>query len=334
MGWAIVENEGGESTDPEVGHAVKKIREQLITYAGRLDLVALYMSRGGRGGYVPTGKAIAIDGEPGPPNEGAAMLANAAHAIYESDGVRQFQVRGYGETTKGNAKQIFAQAFRFGEGADDDGPGSKRAEKAESLELVTQLRGLIGDFHQWKRDDNEDRERLYEKIGNLVQQSAEQSKVIVEAMKLEHEQRREQWEHEYEVRRLDRLGAIGEKFAGDIGPNIGSVLEAFLRRHLDLDMGGVTGSFAQRLGSVWDSLSDEQREKCKSELGQDAWDLLDAARQAKNDQEFCNIISEIGPKIATDGKEAGRKFAKLLPIIGQKNFTTLAMLLKDAGLGG
>lgn len=331
MAWAQVVNEVSE-TDPETAFFVGKLRDLLEENLEKIEYVELRMTRGGRGGYVPTGRAISIDEnkEPGAPDEGAALLARWARTIHEEQGISRFQVKAYGGNKGGAAKVLFCQAINL---AGVDGPGGSGDDKGERssevLEAMRILKDLAGDLHRNYKEANGETRLMTTEYLNLAKTAAENATVKVELAKLIHAENKEQRDHEYDLQRLEAVGRMGEKFAETAGPLLGQVVQEWARSKMNLDPATMAGPYAQRIATILGALDEDQKSKCAEILGEKAWDLVHAAAKASNDAEVANILQAFDQALGETHEQRVEKLKRVTAVIGLQHAAALSAILTE-----
>jgi len=281
-----------------------------------------------------TGRGIAMPDkrENVSPEGGAAALVAMAHEVYDRhDGKRVVRVVALGESQSGETSKIlWVHQLDFNDHDDDEIAQLDPRKAATQSKLVEDaadkdvLRRAAEDAHGHWKEAVELVHKVVRQTVELSSQLADNNAGLVEAMRLDNQEKREAREHAERMasdeRNAARTDLLFQKLIG-VGEGI---LEDYLRSKMGVPSGAFEGTYSSRLKTIFDKVPADKRDACKEILGDEVWEILQDAAGGVSDEAFRALVRRVAAKMTNHGQT----FMRLAAAMGEENKGLVAALAK------
>jgi len=232
---------------------------------------------------------------------------------------RRIRINALGSSQSGETvKSLWVMGLDFTENLeeedDTEAPGrddTRRQKGIEEVATMEVMRQSMSDMMGHWGTAVSKTEKLADKIVEMAAQTSQNQAGLVEALRLEYQDRRETRESEEKARSEEenarRMDAVFEAFL-----TVGS--SAF-SDYLRSKVGGeaVDGDFSSRLAALLAKIEPEKLSQCEEILGQDSWDALQSAARGVDDETFRQLIRKMAETLPGEPPAVFMKLATVVP---------------------
>ncbi len=317
-------------------HHARAIAEKLRKKWSLTDSLVVDWKSGPNWVQTEMGIAVPEDRKSVTPEGGALRIVAMAREYSEKhQHRRRIRVNVLGRSQTGDTtKTLFVHQLDFTDPEDTETADEPRtvADKANTELAVNEamLRGMTDAFDHWK-DAMGFVETMAGKVVELAEAGTKNQAGLVEALRLDYQDKREQRQAEQDARREEasdrRTDAIFDRGV-DVA---GSLFEEFMRKKMGLGADVLDGSYSSRLDAILKKIPAEKAATLEEVLGDDVARLLRDASQGVSDDAFRELMRQMLEKLPRGKEQQQALFMKLALALGNKELVmALGKLLMEA----
>jgi hypothetical protein len=341
--WDLITEATDEAQLPAVDrYHIERITRELRPRFSKCALLVVEQKRGP--GWVMTGQGIGMprDGRGVTPEGGARMIVKLARDFSElHNHARLLRVTALGESKSGaSGKALFSMQVDFADrDLDEDGDdiGSPlpdapdaRARAARVIEenaVMESMRVTMADTFRHFDRAMERCGMMADRVVKLAEMASEGQNAMVEAIRMDYQDKREERQHQEDMRNQVRVDKIFEKVV-DVG---GGIFDDFLRQRVGMSREDMSGLMSSQLAALLARIPEEKRSAVSDIIGADAWQtMLDMAGKDLPDDAFRALTSKLAEQFG-DAQQQMRIFTQIAATVDNEAVViAIARLLQSA----